>query len=68
MLKLVLSALRMVLLTEAVHILLVRQFINERDQFVPNSESESGADAMLAKLQRWTSAMHQLRAGSAQPA
>ena len=68
MIKQVVTALKMVPLTEAVHIPFVRQFVNEDGKFLPNAELEAGADAMLAELQRWTVALQPLRAEMAQPA
>jgi NAD(P)H-dependent FMN reductase len=68
MIKQVVTALKMVPLTEAVHIPFVRQFVNEDGKFLPNAELEAGADAMLAELQRWTGAMQPLRAEMAQTA
>ena len=61
MIKPVLSALRMMPLVEAVHIPFVRKFLNEDGQFEANAELETGADAMLAELRRWTAAMEPLR-------
>jgi hypothetical protein len=55
-------------LTQAVHIPFVRNFLNEDGRFQANEELETGADAMLAELRRWTDAMVQLRAGAAQAA
>jgi NAD(P)H-dependent FMN reductase len=68
MIKQVVTALKMVPLTEAVHIPFVRQFVNQDGQFLPNAELEAGADAMLAELQRWTVALQPLRAEMAQTA
>jgi NAD(P)H-dependent FMN reductase len=68
MLKQVVTALKMVPLTEAVHIPFVRQFVSEDGQFVPNADLEASADAMLAELQRWTSALQPLRAEMTQVA
>jgi NAD(P)H-dependent FMN reductase len=68
MIKQVVTALKMVPLTEAVHIPFVRQFVNEDGKFLPNAELEAGADAMLAELQRWTVALQPLRAEMAQTA
>lgn len=68
MIKQVVTALKMVPLTEAVHIPFVRQFVNEDGKFLPNAELEAGADAMLAELRRWTVALQPLRAEMAQTA
>jgi NAD(P)H-dependent FMN reductase len=68
MIKQVVTALQMMPLTQAVHIPFVRNFLNEDGRFQANEELETGADAMLAELRRWTDAMVQLRAGAAQAA
>jgi len=62
MVKQVVTALQMMPLPQAVHIPFVRNFLNEDGKFEANAELGTGADAMLAELQRWTEAMAPLRA------
>jgi NAD(P)H-dependent FMN reductase len=68
MIKQVVTALQMMPLAQAVHIPFVRNFLNEDGRFEANEELETGADAMLVELRRWTEAMEPLRAGAAQAA
>lgn len=68
MIKPVLTALKMMPMVEAVHIPFVRKFLSEDGRFEPNLELETGADAMLAELQKWTLAMQPLRAEVARAA
>jgi NAD(P)H-dependent FMN reductase len=68
MIKPVLTTLRMMPLVEAVHIPFFSNFINEDGQFEANIELETGADAMLAELLRWTDAMEPLRVEAARAA
>jgi NAD(P)H-dependent FMN reductase len=68
MIKPVLTTLRMMPLVEAVHIPFFSNFINEDGQFEANAELETGADAMLAELRRWTDAMEPLRVEAARAA
>ncbi len=65
-LKPVLSALRMVPVTEAATIPFFQQFLGDDDEFVPNAELEAGGKAMLDALVRLTGALRPLRA--AEPA
>jgi NAD(P)H-dependent FMN reductase len=60
-LKPVLAALRVVPVVEAVSIPFFAQFLDEDDQFVPNSELEAGSKALLDELLRLTGALRQLR-------
>jgi NAD(P)H-dependent FMN reductase len=68
MIKPVLTTLRMMPLVEGVHIPFFSNFINEDGQFEANAELETGADAMLAELRRWTDAMEPLRVEAARAA
>jgi NAD(P)H-dependent FMN reductase len=61
-LKPVLSALRMVPVTEAATIPFFQQFLTEDDEFVPNAELEAGGKAMLDALVRLTGVLRPLRA------
>lgn len=61
-LKPVLAALRVVPVVEAVSIPFVAQFLDEDDEFVPNTELEVGAKAMLKEIGRLTGALRTLRA------
>jgi hypothetical protein len=44
--------------------LLIAQFIDEDEEFVPNAEPEAGGKAMLDELARLTGALRQLRAAA----
>ncbi len=61
MLKQVVSALKMVPMTEAVNIPFVQQFLDEDRVLQPNDIMESAATALLAELARWHGAMRALR-------
>jgi NAD(P)H-dependent FMN reductase len=61
MLKQVVSALKMVPVTDAVNIPFVRQFLDGERVLQPTDIMESAATALLAELARWTSAMQALR-------
>jgi NAD(P)H-dependent FMN reductase len=61
MLKQVVSALKMVPMTEAVNIPFVQQFLDDDRTLQPNDVMESAATAVLAELARWTGAMQALR-------
>ncbi len=61
MLKQVVSALKMVPMTDAVNIPFVQQFLDEQRVLQPNDIMEGAATAMLAELARWTTAMQSLR-------
>jgi NAD(P)H-dependent FMN reductase len=61
MLKQVVSALKMVPMTDAVNIPFVQQFLDEQRVLQPNDVMESAATALIAELARWTSAMQTLR-------
>lgn len=63
MLKQVVTAVKMVPMTEAVHIPFVQQFLDDQREFQPNELLEDSATALLAELARWTSAVGQLRQG-----
>jgi NAD(P)H-dependent FMN reductase len=62
MLKLVLTALRMMPVTDAVNIPFVREHIDEDGRFKPTEIEEASASAMLDELVRWTDALGPLRA------
>ena len=61
MLKQVVSALKMVPMTDAVNIPFVQQFLDDQRVLQPNDIMESAATAMLSELTRWTTAMRSLR-------
>jgi NAD(P)H-dependent FMN reductase len=63
-LKPVLAALRLIPVVEAVSIPFFAQFLTDDDEFVPNTELEAGAKAMLDELLRLTGALKQLRAAA----
>ena len=64
MLKQVVSALKMVPVTDAVNIPFVQQFLDADRVLQPNEIMETAATAMLDELQRWASATEPLRASS----
>jgi NAD(P)H-dependent FMN reductase len=59
--KPVLASLRMLPVVEAVSVPFFAQFLTEDDEFVPNTELEAGAKAMLDELARVTPALRSLR-------
>lgn len=61
-LKPVLASLRVVPAVEAVSVPFFAQFLDEDDEFVPNTELEVGAKAMLEEVARLTGALRTLRA------
>ena len=61
MLKQVVTALKMVPMTEAVHIPFVQQFLDDRRVLQPNEIMEDSATTLLAELARWTEALRLLR-------
>jgi len=61
MLKQVATALKMVPMTDAVHIPFVAQFLDENKVLQPNEVMESAATLLLDELARWTSAVSTLR-------
>jgi NAD(P)H-dependent FMN reductase len=61
MLKQVVSALKMVPMTEAVNIPFVQQFLDSDRVLQPNDVMENAATAMLDELARWTEATQPLR-------
>jgi len=63
-LKPVLSALRMVPVTEAVNIPFFTQFIDDDEVFHPNEVSAGAATAMLDELARYTTALRTLRSAT----
>jgi NAD(P)H-dependent FMN reductase len=62
MLKQVTSALKMVPMTDAVHIPFVAQFLDEQRVLRPNEIMENSAAALLDELSRWAGAAAALRA------
>jgi NAD(P)H-dependent FMN reductase len=65
MLKQVLSALRMMVVTDAVNIPFVRDQLDEDGRLKPNELVEASATAMLDELLRWTEALRPLRSAGA---
>jgi len=61
MLKQVLLSLRMMVVTDAVNIPFVRNFLDEDGRLKPNEILEASATAMLDELLRWTEALRPLR-------
>jgi NAD(P)H-dependent FMN reductase len=61
MLKQVLSALRIMPVTDAVNIPFVRNLLDEDGRLKPNEVMEASATAMLDELLRWTEALRPLR-------
>jgi NAD(P)H-dependent FMN reductase len=61
MLKLVVTALKMMPLPEGVNIPNFTQFIDENNNLKPNEQMLKGADTMLKELLRWAEAMQPLR-------
>jgi NAD(P)H-dependent FMN reductase len=64
MLKQIVTALRMVPVTDAVNIPFVQQFLDPDQGFVPNEATRTAATDMLNELARMTAALRPLRAGS----
>lgn len=60
-LKLPVTTLGMMPLTQAVNIPFFTQFINEKDVFEATEPLENAANLMLNKLQRWTKALKGMR-------
>ena len=63
MLKQVLTALRIMPVTDSVNIPFVRNFLDGDGRLKPNEVLESSATAMLDEVLRWTEALRPLRAG-----
>jgi NAD(P)H-dependent FMN reductase len=63
MLKQVMSALKIVPVTDSVNIPFVGQKLDEDGRLKPNEIMEGAAAAMLDELARWTQALRPLRAG-----
>ncbi len=62
MLKQVLTALRIVPVTDSVNIPFVAQFLDEERRLKPNEIMEQAATTMLDELLRWTGSLRPLRA------
>ena len=63
MLKQVMSALKIVPVTDSVNIPFVGEKLDEDRRLKPNEIMEGAATAMLDELARWTQALRPLRAG-----
>jgi hypothetical protein len=63
MLKQVMSALKIVPVTDSVNIPFVGEKLDEDGRLKPNEIMEAAAAAMLDELARWTQALRPLRAG-----
>jgi NAD(P)H-dependent FMN reductase len=63
MLKQVLSALKVVPVTDSVNIPFVREKLDDDGRLKPNEIMEDAATAMLGELSRWAQALSPLRAG-----
>ncbi|HEX4833895.1 MAG TPA: NADPH-dependent FMN reductase [Trebonia sp.] len=63
MLKQVLTALRIVPVTDSVNIPFVREFLDDDGRLKPNEVLQASATAMLDELLRWAQALRPLRAG-----
>ena len=63
MLKQVMSALKMVPVTDSVNIPFIKEKVDEEGRLKPNEIMEDGAAAMLGELARWAGALRPLRAG-----
>jgi NAD(P)H-dependent FMN reductase len=61
MLKQVLLALRIAVVTDAVNVPFIRDLLDEQERFKPNEVLETSATAMLDELLRWTEALLPLR-------
>jgi NAD(P)H-dependent FMN reductase len=61
LLKPVLTTLKMMPISEAVHIPFVTQFLGADNRLQPNDIMEASVTAMLDELARWTAAMSSLR-------
>jgi len=61
LIKPVLSALKLVPVTEAVNIPFVAQYINEEDRFVTGESIERAVPAMLNELTRWAKTLKTMR-------
>jgi NAD(P)H-dependent FMN reductase len=61
MLKQVVTALKMVPVSEAISIPFVQQFLNDDGQIEANETMSTAAGAMLAELYRWTVALRPMR-------
>ncbi|MEO5891846.1 MAG: NAD(P)H-dependent oxidoreductase [Ferruginibacter sp.] len=61
MLKQVVTAQKMMPVTESVNIPFFTNFINEQGVFVPDDGIKKSADAMLSELLKWTTALKTMR-------
>jgi len=57
-----LASLKMVPVAEGVFIPFFTQFINEKEEFVPNEATHKAADTMLRELKKWTKGLLVTRA------
>ena len=67
MLKQVLSALKVVPVTDSVNIPFVREKLDEDGRLKPNEIMEQAAAAMLDELARWAQALRPLRSAATTP-
>ena len=67
MLKQVLSALKVVVVTDSVNIPFVREKLDEDGRLKPNEIMEQAAAAMLDELARWAQALRPLRSAATTP-
>jgi NAD(P)H-dependent FMN reductase len=61
MLKQVVTAQKMMPVTEAVHIPFFMNYINDQDGFVPDDGIDKSAGAMLSELAKWAGALKTIR-------
>ncbi|HVW92558.1 MAG TPA: NAD(P)H-dependent oxidoreductase [Devosia sp.] len=59
----IVSALKIVPITEAVNVPFFTQFINAEGIFTANEQTQQGANAMLAELKKWTGPLKAMRSG-----
>ncbi len=61
MLKQVVTALKMMPVTEAVHLPFFTRHINAEDHFVPDEAAQKAAGTMMQELLKWTGALKEMR-------
>lgn len=61
MLKQVVTAQKMMPVTEAVYIPFFTKYFNDQDEFIGDDTLNKGADAMLKELAKWTKALKPMR-------
>ncbi len=67
MLKQVLSAVRIVTMTDSVNIPFIREKLDEDGRLKPNEIMEQAAAVMLGELARYAEALRSLRSGATTP-